>query len=39
MGAIGFVSVDAERGESSNSGDREETDRLVHGETPVKFKK
>ena len=36
---IGFVSVGAESSESGNSGDREETDRLVHGETPVKFKK
>jgi hypothetical protein len=32
--AIGFVSVDAERGESSNSGDREETGSRVHGANP-----
>jgi hypothetical protein len=32
--AIGFICVGAERGESSNSGDREETGSRVHGANP-----
>ena len=37
--SIGLVSLGTKGGESSDSGDGEETGSVVNGETPVKFKK